>query len=379
MPIAAIVLLDSVRLCAQTTGQHLAQFDAAARRIEVAVQRFAASTEEHLYQLKVPNDDGLYPPDRLSHVVRIEAWRDGLRFRTMMKATDRKMRQGHAIELPDHNETLVTSLRSLRVPLDPASGRFEGSNLIADQNGDTEQQILRDLHSMGLFQFSGRIDILGPPLSEKVSKAKSNVTTEMIEGRPLARVDFEDEWGEHSVWFDPKYDHFPVRVVQRKLPKHWIRPQVPMEAPPHHRTLGPKTESHTEIVLTGLRRVGGVWFPERSETTDRHQFGKGEVYERKAVHRVLHISWDPFERGNDFTIKTAIPEGARVVIQGQLPLMYEWRDGDIVKNVDPRVEAFLAQQKLQAQSHRWWLWPTVTLAAALAVGLGIWRYRKRTG
>ena len=92
---------------------------------------------------------------------------------------------------------------------------------------------------------------------------------------------------------------------------------------------------------------------------------------------MLHISWDPFERGNDFTIKTPIAEGARVVIQGQLPLMYEWRNGDIVKKVDPRVEAFLAQQSFQAQSHRWWLWPTVTLVGALAVGLGIWRYRKR--
>ena len=278
--IAAIVLQGCVRLCAQTTGQDLAQFSAAALRFEVAVQRFAASTEEHLYQLKVPDDDGSFPPDRLSHIVRIEAWRDGLRFRTMLKATDRKMRQGRAIDIPGHEETLVTSLRSLRVPLDPASGRFEGSNLIVDQNGDTEQQILRDLHSMGLFQFSGRINILGPPLSEKLTKANCSLTGETVAGRGLARVDFEDEWGEHSVWFDPRYDHFPVRAVQRKLPQHWIRPQVRMDSPPHHRTLGPKVESQTDIVLCGLRLIEGVWFPELSETIDRHRFAKGEEYER---------------------------------------------------------------------------------------------------
>lgn len=347
-----------------------------AERFERQYDRIAATIDSRVYNIKVFDDsDGMTPPDRLVRQLLIKYWRDDRRARTLERCTYRSLNQGKLVDRLESTEWLVTPELSVGVSRDPTTQKFEGPNLTATLPGPENDPLLRLLSGVGMFVFGGRIDVLGPTLSTSLADAKLTLVNDQVGGHNLARLDFENSWGIHAVWFDPTRDFNPVRATQRKESRHWVRPNVALATLPDNPSFGRITEMEQDITVSGFRKVKDVWFVDAFEATLTMATSRSLSAETKTVTRVAEISSDPTSGGNRFVITTVVPNGTPVVVQGQLPIMYEWKDGSVNKAVNKPAAEVLAKQEFKRTSW-WWVWPAVFVLIAFCVA--VWVHRRRS-
>ena len=167
-------------------------------------------------------------------------------------------------------------------------------------------------------------------LADRLTVATATVRADQIGGQPVVHVEFEDAWGINTVWFDPAHDFHPIRMTQRKLSRHWIKPEVRLESVPDS-PFGTMTEMNKDILVTEFQKVGGAWYAEKFEEHLTYHTSKSSVAEDKMVTTVSDVSANPRARGNEFTFTTFIPEGTWVIVDNKQAREYEWRDGKVVK------------------------------------------------
>jgi hypothetical protein len=120
-------------------------------------------------------------------------------------------------------------------------------------------------------------------------------------------------------------------MTQRKLPRHWVRPEVRLESVPADPRFGQVTERLKEVRVVEFQKVGGQWFAEKLEEQSTYQTNKSASAEDKVVTTISDISGNPRARGNDFKIATFVPDGTWVMIGNSRAREYEWRGGRVVK------------------------------------------------
>jgi hypothetical protein len=335
-----------------------------AERCQRRYEHFSATLETRAYSVKEFDDgDGSIPVDGLMRVESAKLWRDGQTARCYQRNLYRRMNRGAVSERVEVNEFLATSQRRLLVSHDQLEGRDARVGVTAQTGNATNDPLSQLVFLVGGFLFTGRTDAKGPCLAERFKATEPAIVMDQQKGRAAVRIDFEDDWGTLSVWFDPVRDHHPLRLVQRKQSRHFVRPNVRMDHLPENPRYGRMAEVESEIVVTGLRQVSGNWYAAGFErrikftTTDLKQAAS------KDVTRILEISPDPRAGGNQFKVTTPVPNGTRVTVDNQIAIGYEWRDGEIVKSVNQPAARTLAKQEYHRPTW-WWLWPTATILAA---------------
>ena len=228
--IAAVELIGQ----SASAADDLAECIAGTRRFQQRYERIAATVEISRYRLKTWDENKLIPDDRLFQSAKIEYWRDG-RMARAIEIEKHRWRDGARISERDQGDELIaTPEMSMDVSFDPKTHQFEGPNLTAKFADGKIDPVRRMVSLFGTFVFGSRIDYLGPQLADRLSVATATVRADQIGGRPVVRIEFEDAWGINTVWFDPAHDYHPIRMTQRKLPRHWVRPEVKLESVPEH-------------------------------------------------------------------------------------------------------------------------------------------------
>lgn len=351
---------------------------AAAERFQSSYERLHAKVEMQVYWLKsFADDEGSIPGDRLVRTGAYSYWRDGMLARGIGTTKSRRMMRGKVGERIEATEYVVSPGWSFSVDFDPQNGKFTDPNINATSPNAWDEEMMRLLHRVGNYPFRARIDILGSRLPDALAAASLRIVDETVDAKLLIRADFEDPWGDHSIWFDPTCGLYPIRIKQHKSSKHWVLPKKTVGDIQNR--LGQLSDQETEIVASGLHAVQGAWYPTTVETQIKQIYDGKRLIHTKEIVRIVDISRDPRAGGNDFKLKTTVPNGTRVIIDNQLGVRYEWQNGEVVKSVNQPVAEKLVGQEFRPSTN-WWTRPLVWIAvaaSALLVGFLVLRWRRQ--
>ncbi len=220
---------------------------------------------------------------------------------------------------------------------------------------------------------SGLVALLrkGNPI---LSKTKLN-------GTDVVRLDGRTEWGKLSVWLDPNRGYAPLRIVQSKGVDDFIVPG---------KSIG-STDWGKEFAAPVAKKIGidyavdvdygpgtdvGPTMTMRAVQTDRYE----NAQKRTIVDdiKVTNLDLGPIPE-REFALTTPVPNKTYVNVENHSNLLYEWRDGQIVKiGIAEPVEA----PAVVASRPLWrWLVGSVLLVAALVIAwllYGKFRHQKVT-
>jgi hypothetical protein len=325
--IAAVVLIGP----SASAADDLAECIAGARRFQQRYERIAANVEINRYRLKTWDDDKTIPDDRLFVIEKMQFWRDGRNARTMGVDTHRRRDGDRVSEREEGYESVASAEMRVSTSFDPKTRKFDAHNITAEFADGKIEPIHRDVGGVGFFVFGARIDPVGPRLADRLTVATATVRADQVGGQPVVRVEFEDDWGMNVVWFDPAHDYHPIRMTQRKLPRHWVRPEVRLESVPTDPRFGIVTERLRDMRVVKFQKAGSQWFAEKLEEHSTYQTNKPASAEDKIVTTISDISGDPRARVNEFKITTFVPDGTWVLVGDSRAREYEWRGGKVVK------------------------------------------------
>lgn len=351
---------------------------AAVERFQKAYQHvFAVVDTEHYWLKTIDESDGAIPADRLVNHGSYRYWREGPLARCLGTETSRKLVRGKLVERTEVTESTASPQWSFDAPLDPQTRQLSGTSLIAHSAGASSEAMRRLVSSAGTLLFGASLDYAGPPLSVRLASTPLRLTNDTVDRKSLVRCDFSDDWGDHSIWFDPNRGFHPVKVKQHKSLQHWVSPKKELGSVATK--YGQMTSRDTEIGVSGLREVQGNWYASRIETRADVAIEKSKLIATKEVAKIVEIAPDPRTGGNDFKLKTTVPNGTRIIIDNQLGVRYEWQNGEIVKSVNQPAAEKLVGQEFRP-SPNWWTRPLVWIAvaaSALLVGFLVLRWRRQ--
>lgn len=317
-------------------------------------------------------EDRSLPSDRIVAVSQIRCWRDGPRIHVISDDTLRGLSGGQVATLDTSDEMLLTPSVSFSLARDKHTGRLEPGVSVTAR--DRTRPALENIHYVGLPIFGASFDLDGPGLVKQLADARPTVAADTASGKPVVRIDFEDQWGIHSLWLDPVRDYHPLRMTQRKSGKHKSRGGLPLESvgTPNRNF----TAVTTEVVVSELKQVAGAWFANIYEVRAKWADGKSKRADAQTmIYRVLELSTDPLSGGNQFKLITPLPDGTPVMVPGQEPIRFEFRGGEVVKAVDGSQAEVLSSQNFKT-STSWWPWTAAAVLAIVGIVAGVvWRRR----
>jgi hypothetical protein len=270
----------------------------------------------------------------------------------------------------------VTPTLYVQVSLNPISEKHDGSSVMAAYRTSSDPYMKDQLGKVGISIFGGTLDILGPGLVEQMTAAKVGIVDDVIGGHGVVRLDFEDDWGIHSLWLDPDHGYNPLRITQHKLARHFIRPGVRLDQTPEDRDNGQMNEIHTDVVVTSFEHVHETWYAVNFEVKTKTITNRSKALEVRQVFDILDVGPDSSARGNQFRIMTPVSNGTRVSVIGQRPIVYEWHDGIVEKSVNQPLANSLAQQQFST-SGRWRIWLAGGVILAAGYAFFEWQRRRR--
>jgi hypothetical protein len=197
---------------------------------------------------------------------------------------------------------------------------------------------------------------------------------ELLEGRVLWVVEGNGPWGFHALWIDLEKGGLPRRIVQRKQGRDKIL-DLTLATLPANR--GGPLEAHSQqIDITGSVVVDGRHVVSQLMAvieTHKHQ---EEPLVEKSVFTFTQWDLNPDFSQDPFVPSVPIPDGFPVTVEGQSHIDYEWRNGRIVKKVNPASIAGLAELWFQRGELIGNSFVLLVLASVLGLGVYLW-WRRR--
>jgi hypothetical protein len=306
-------------------------------------------------------------------------WRDGKRWKVVLRSTHRRVEKGKTITTRSANEEVYPGKGRYSLIIDPETGKAEGmlANL-AELSADEQNRVAFASFGVGV---SGVLMHTRYPLPEVLRKAnKLTATRTTLEKKPCWLLEAQGEWGNHSLWLDPDRDFLPRRMVLVKENKArvYVSPgKIFTIATMPANFNGPWKRSVQQFDAARFELVGGrhlvtAWKLTREVTSinTTSRFWTDVV--------LSDINLNPNFTKDTFRLTTPVPDGMRVTVDEQRGIDFEWRDGKVVKKVNQAAAANLEGNLFRAGSGGWrnLLVGGGLVAAVLLLG-GVWWYRRR--
>ncbi|MFQ3591683.1 MAG: hypothetical protein SNJ82_00640 [Gemmataceae bacterium] len=213
---------------------------------------------------------------------------------------------------------------------------------------------------------------------ERDAKPEYTIDREKVGKTDTVVLRVKSRLGNCSIYCDPLRNYMPLKIEDVKGTTHLSVDGVPFGSIPADDG-GPIHEIKTTVTAQTIEMVSGRSIPKRFSTEFKLSHGKRKL-ENSDRHDVLITKFEIMNHPDSyFRPRTPIPNGQRVSVENQPQIPYEWRDGEVVKVVDPETLANLDQ--VQFRSDRGWLWPALILGLVSVAGITaffLWRwYRSR--
>jgi len=213
---------------------------------------------------------------------------------------------------------------------------------------------------------------------ERDAKPEYTIDREKVGKTDTVVLRVKSRLGNCSIYCDPLRNYLPLKIEDVKDTTHLSVDGIPFGSIPADDG-GPIHEIRTTVTAQTIEMVSGRSIPKRFSTEFKLSHGKRKL-ENSDRHDVLITKFEIMNHPDSyFRPRTPIPNGQRVSVEDQPQIPYEWRDGQVVKVVDPETLAGLDQARFR--SDRGWLWPAMILGLVSVAGIAAfftWRwYRLR--
>ena len=205
-------------------------------------------------------------------------------------------------------------------------------------------------------------------------KGNPTLSKTKLNGTDVVRLDGRTEWGKLSVWLDPNRGYAPLRIAQTKGVDDYI---VPGES------IG-NIDWGKEFAAPEAKKIGidyavdadygpgtdvGPTITMRAVHTDRYDNGQKRTIVEDI--KVTNLDLGPIPE-REFALTTPVPNKTYVNVENHSNLLYEWRDGQIVKiGIAEPVEA-----PTVATSRPLWRWLVGAVLFAVALVIAWLLYSK---
>ena len=301
-----------------------------------------------------------------------QIWWDGGKWKEVDAWTDRLTEGGKPVVTKSSAERLVTSQGMLTLGLESgkpyslsAAFDFVRGDLFAIAGMDMDCYCY-PLDGRLPWQYAGLVDALAGAARSQRSERVGQVDALFAE--------VKNKWGEHQVWLDPKRHYLPLRYKVTKRADDWIARDTKLSAV---NTPGRvvTTQAAVEVVATKIETVNGRPAIVGCRITTHETFESKPVWQA-VTDVVIADRRDTVPDPGVFKFTTDVPNGFPVTVQEQQQIAHVWKDGQVVKDVDPAVATQLGQARFFNGRLRL-LAPLAALAALAVVGWFVIRARAR--
>ncbi len=203
------------------------------------------------------------------------------------------------------------------------------------------------------------------------------VSQRPIDGRTYTVLTSTSRWGKHTIWYDPARGLAPRRITQRKEGPDELMigngKIVTMNAvPPEYG--GPWDLVTQQVDIAKYARVNDRDVISGYSSAWQIRQANGTVTNSRTVVAISEINLAPNFSADTFQIKTVIPNGMHVTVEGSRSINHEWQDGKIVKSVNQPSVANLEGHWFQAGS---WQKRALLLAGILVAAAASYWFLRR--
>lgn len=332
------MLFASLAIAAEPTADDLkAGYEKTVRAFERVAYRA---------EVKVTYDGPKLRAGQLLEASDYQVWRDGNRQKLLLSETRHFPGKQGMEKRETSEERLFPGKGYIRVATLPmAVGVFAHAvRARLNELADTEKWMV---YQDPIAVLNGRVKYNGTDsgpltLPEVLGKSKLSARKVNIDDKLLWVLEATGKWGSHTLWLDPAAGYLANRIEQRKKGADWGEFGKPLDSlQPYpegdaYFPAGRLTESTIIVDGVSTKRFGAVDVPIAFTVRDTKRFDNGQAVTLTSSVRVREVDFDPdFAKKDLFTISSPIADGTPVTVADEPNIAYQWRDGKIVKRVDP--------------------------------------------
>ncbi len=190
-------------------------------------------------------------------------------------------------------------------------------------------------------------------------------------GHRAVLVESRGKFGRHRVWFDPGAGYLPRRVEVEKTGSDVFGTNTVAKLGPHGFPDSFWPDLSVDRVLIAItdvdiRRIENAFAIVGFTYTLTRRHAGGVSASERTIIRVDDLDLNPPYDPSDFQVTVPIPNGTNVYMHGVPQIVYEWRDGEVVKSADQSAVHTLMGHKFAGSASPGW--GTALFAAATIVG-----------
>jgi hypothetical protein len=293
-----------------------------------------------------------------------QVWRDGNRWKLLLKETHRSPDKGKIHTGTRSEERVFAGKGGLVVGLTP-DGRAANVFGWMDELSEQDRQMIAPYWYAVVFGYLDNNG--GESLASILRASRLKVRTETVGGRALVALEGVGTWGTHTVWLDPAAGYLPRRIEQRKESGDWLLRNQPISSFPKMQSpLYPQAKIKSRVLTMDVIESAGTGADTvatglaMAETT---HFDSGSPVTLKTTVRFYGLALPDAPLSDDtFRVNTVIPDGTPVTALDNPTINYEWQDGKAVKSVNGTALSRLGNALFSRG--RWYL-------GVLVIGVGV--------
>ena len=318
------------------------------------------------------------PPDTVTETSGLEVWHDEDKWRVVLtsKSTYFDPKKKEAVTTPYGSEWVNQKVGSVMVGIDPVRSAGDGMIARLGPVPEPDQNYISAFPIGALHGAFGTAGFTNLPTLFHATAPKAD-----FEG-PLRVFQGSSSWGYTLARFDPARGFAWTYVESKKTDQDWYLQDKTigsLKGGGLHRPRSNYRNMDRTYAVNEWAKAGDVHYPASFTRVEAERFANGQTVRLESKVRVSDLK---VGKGavppESFRVGTPIADGTLVNVEDSENISYEWRQGQIVKQVDGTVVASMEGWKFEAPSGRrnYW-WPAlIAIAAVVLLTAAVWYFRR---